>query len=110
MREAVARAQDDGLTVIYTLHDALTIEAKDGDRRAIDTLVRAMDGAFRSIWPKKLHDRATCRLDAQAWGPGLEAGRFTTETGVPVETSKLYLDSKGEKEYFKYMGLVNSQS
>lgn len=99
LRKAVAFAQDSGLSVIYTLHDALYIEYASGDYAAIDTLAKAMDRAFRYYIPDKLKSRATCKLDSDTWSPDYEIADIVTPGGMKVSQSKIYIDERAVFEY-----------
>lgn len=107
MRKAVGFAQDAGLTVIYTLHDALTIECELNDWSAVDKLHAAMAKGFKFYFPTTLLKHANCRLDANAWSPELTEGYTATECGVKVPQSPIYLDKRGEADYNKYSKLLN---
>jgi hypothetical protein len=114
MRKSVALAQDRGLDVIYTLHDAIYVEYDHGDWNAIGQLMECMDEGFRFYFPEHLKHRATCRLDAFAWSRHYK--KETVELvrmDLPprqrqfagtkkVELSDIYIDKKGEKDYLKY--------
>lgn len=102
MRKAVALAQDAGLDVVYTLHDALTIQYRLHDYAAIDKLAECMDEAFRYYFPKHLQKRATCRLDANTWSLEYLDGKITTPKGMPVAVQSVYVDKRGKKEYEKF--------
>jgi hypothetical protein len=90
MRKAVALAQDRGLNVIYTLHDAIYVEYDTNDKTAVDKLKMSMDEGFRYYFPDHLKNRASCRLDVFAWSQDFEA------------PNNIYVDKKGENDYLKY--------
>ena len=106
MRKAVALAQDAGLSVIYTLHDALTIEYDIEDEEAIDKLCRAMDEGFKFYIKNRLKKYATCRLDVFAWSPEFENETTQTKGGKTYTKGQIYLDDRGEDDYVKYMKLL----
>lgn len=99
LRKAVAFAQDSGLNVIYTLHDALYIEYDSGDYAAIDKLAKAMDDGFRYYIPDKLKSRATCKLDADTWSLDYDVADIVTPDGMKVSQSKIYIDERAVSEY-----------
>ena len=110
MRSAVGFAQDAGLDVIYTLHDALTIECNFQDWESVALLADAMDKGFRHYFPKRQQKHAECRLDCEAWSPSF-TDMIIAETdanllGNKIKLSQLYLDKRGEKEYLKYVELL----
>jgi hypothetical protein len=99
MRKAVGFAQDAGLQVILTLHDALYIEYQSGDYGAIDTLAKAMDDAFRFYVPGNLKSRANCRLEAETWSPDYVKSVVKTPKGMPIAVEPLHIDERGVEEY-----------
>jgi hypothetical protein len=109
MRKAVQLAQDSGLDVTYTLHDALYIEFDSGDHVAVETLANCMDTAFRFYFPKELKDRAHCRLDADIWGPDCTEDKYDlsymahgkTEE-LPVKQQTIYIDERSQEDYDQF--------
>lgn len=112
MRKSVAIAQDWRLDVIFTLHDALYIEC-DLDRveEGVQALASAMDRGFRYYFPDHQKPDATVRLEAFAWGRGVEeiaGGNIgywdyrDDDLKMPLETSRYYIDSKGRKDFERY--------
>jgi hypothetical protein len=99
LRKAVAFAQDSGLSVIYTLHDAVYIEYESSNYSAIDKLAKAMDDAFRYYIPDNLKNRARCILDADTWSLDYEDGEVITPGGMKVSQSKIYIDERAVSEY-----------
>jgi len=107
MRKAVQLAQDSGLDVIYTLHDALYIEFNVGDDKAIRTLAECMDKAFRFYFPKDVQDRATVRLDADIWSPSYPSeAKYYEDTYMgyilPIKQQQIYIDPRGVEEYDRF--------
>ena len=90
MRKAVALAQDSGLNVIYTLHDAIYVEH---DSVVLPPLADKMRWAFMSYFDNASGSDAI-RLDVHTWGRGL--------TG-----SERYMDEKGEKDLKRYLPFFN---
>jgi hypothetical protein len=104
MRKAVSLAQDRGLDVILTLHDALYVEYYQEDLITIDILHECMSQAFAHYFKKaRIKKRANCRLDIFTWGDGFKKGTGFTPLGKTFECNNIYLDKRGEKEYFKYL-------
>lgn len=110
MRRAVALAQDCGLDVIFTLHDAIYIEYDFGDLSAIDTLKSCMEQAFIEQFEGKMREEAKCiRVDPQTWGidyddPKLVDGNIvyqtaTTPKGLKVAASSYFYDSRAAKDF-----------
>lgn len=108
MRKAVELAQERGLYVIYTLHDALYIEYDVGNEKAIELLAECMDEAFRFYFGHKVKHLANIRLDADIWGPSYEDNvikwetSYTTKYGtfkLPVKQQRTYIDKRAEKDY-----------
>lgn len=104
MRKAVALAQDEGLDVIFTLHDALYVEYPS---QCIDftvsTLKQCMIDAFKFYFPKHLHDKAQgIRLDVYAWSPDYKNYKHSE-----YETNHFYLDKKGLDGYNKYRNYLD---
>jgi len=104
LRKAVALAQDAGLEVIYTLHDAVYIECdlKDALKKT-DLLYDCMVEAFQFYFKGKKKEWAgLIRLDGDIWGSGLKEGKFKTAKGRILKAQKIYIDERGEKEYQKF--------
>lgn len=113
MRKAVALAQDRGLDVIYTLHDALYVEYDSNNTDAIDILWHCMEVAFSFYFPGKYRDKAKCRLDAYTWGPDFDNEEVlsrTTRGGKKYDYSKIYVDDKGKKDYLIYQSYFKEGS
>lgn len=104
MRKAVGFAQDKGLDVIFTLHDAIYIEC-DYERRidAIALLAEAMDEGFRFYFEDK--SKANIRLDADVWGPDCSDKKYEVsycDNRIPVKEQKIYIDGRSKEEYKKF--------
>jgi hypothetical protein len=111
MRKAVELAQEEGLDVIYTLHDAIYIEfdVNGTHRGKIITLARCMDEAFRFYFSGDIKKRATVRLDADVWGPLCGDYKYPlhyrTEYGqmeLPVKEQQTYIDERSLEDYNKF--------
>jgi len=112
MRLAEGYAQDAGLMVCYSLHDAIYIETntEDKDKHAI-LLAELMDKAFRFYLPEDQKEIGTCKLDADIWGPDLPDEnkyyelKYTTEYGehtLPVKQQMTYVDERAQTDYDKF--------
>ena len=110
MRKAVELAQDAGLDVIFTLHDALYIEFDEDDIDAMQTLAECMDEAFRYYFPEEQKPLASCRMDADVWGDSIgnsyeEDIEYHTSEGwmkMPVKYQNIYIDERGVTQYEKF--------
>lgn len=110
MRRAVQMAQDRGLIVSYTLHDAIYIICKIEDRyEAAISLAECMDAATRYYYPKHLKERATVRLEADIWSPELEKEdvdlTYMTRIGgmiMPTSITPRYIDKRGIEQYEEF--------
>jgi hypothetical protein len=103
MRKAVALAQENGLDVIYTLHDAIYIEYDSDSLEPVAELAKAMDEAFRFYFEDK--GRASIRLEADIWSPDYEEDYFEIDYvggDIPVAQKQTYIDPRGKKEYEKF--------
>ncbi len=122
MRKAVELAQDAGLHVIFTLHDAIYIEYDEGDYGAIDTLKRCMEEAFIYFFDGEMKESAKMiRVDPNSWGEEFpdakiylgEDGKWKMDThvvtspaGLKIPCSRIFVDERAVKEYSlfsKYM-------
>lgn len=101
MREAVRRAQDAGLDVIKTLHDALYIEFDHGNWNDVDTLASTMQSAFRSFFPGTPDNLATVGLDCNIWGDSVPT-KLTTDVFPYIKCQETYIDERAEREYENY--------
>jgi len=102
MRKAVGFAQDSGLEVIKTLHDAIYIEYDSHDFAKIDILGKAMDEAFRFYFPEKIKPLASVGLEANTWSQDYTDMDSTTPAGLPLKVQQKYFDKRGRKEYEKF--------
>jgi len=98
MREAVARAQDLGLDVIYTLHDALYIEFDSLDFKSIVDLRTCMQQAFQAVMGR-YGKTLPIRLEGEAWSRDYLG---TTGDVDGVTLMKEYIDDKGRKDLDRY--------
>ncbi len=101
MRKAVALAQDKGLKVIFSLHDALYIMCREEIiQMELDVLGQCMKEAFIHYFKDK-ENAALIRLDYKAWGSGFEDKdtEIITPRGNKVSCSKYHVDGRSKSEY-----------
>lgn len=113
MRCAVARAQDAGLEVLFTLHDAIYPEIDFGDWEKIDLFCECMDKGFEdavklSFGGKLPAHYTPCRQDPQAWGPDFPEGDSTIETpsGLVVPVQSRYADKRTKEELKRWSAVL----
>jgi hypothetical protein len=119
MRKAVCLAQDAGLTVIFTLHDAIYIEYDTGDYAALDTLKRCMEEAFIFYFEGEMKEAAKMiRVEGNTWGDEfpepkleyvlddkgkgkwkLETSHIITPAGMKTTASKIFIDERAPNEF-----------
>ena len=98
MRKAVEFAQEEGLTVPFTLHDALYIEDNTEEMAgSMDILAKAMDDACKFYYPGK----RPALLDGSIWSPDFtdEDGEVSTYLGMKLKRQQIYIDGRGREEY-----------
>ncbi len=100
MRKAVQLAQDAGLDVIFTLHDALYIMFDSKDLKAMATLRKCMGDAFTFYYEGKLKEKASMiRMDGKAWSLDFEDGEMIAKDNFKIETQKIFVDKRSKKQY-----------
>lgn len=101
MRKAVAFAQDRGLVILQTLHDALYIMSPvEKIQEDMDTLKQCMWEAFIFFFEGQAKEYAKMiRMDGKIWGPDLEEGQVVTNKGFKLESSKIHIDPRSKEEY-----------
>jgi len=112
MRKAVELAQDYGLDVIYTLHDAIYIEFEIDDVWAMDILAKAMKEAFCFYFEGEMKTQAEMiRLDGYVWGPDFpeEEGIYKTWEGIECNRQQIYIDERAGEEYEKFKKFLDSR-
>jgi hypothetical protein len=100
MRKAVEFADEAGLKVIITLHDAIFIEIDSNDYGAIDTLRDCMLRGFIHYFEDK-KSASLIKMEPHLWGPDYpeEDGHITTPKGWKVFRSQRYIDSRAIEEF-----------
>ena len=109
MRRAVLWCDARGLSVIFTLHDAVYIECgiDEIEEKTLE-LARCMRRAYREIMHDGLPDDLKCdvRLDGKAWGDGLgeKSLKIKLEENYTIDlsTQDFYLDKRGADEYQRF--------
>ena len=103
MRKAVQLAQDAGLNVIFTLHDALYIMFKSDDLESMDTLKRCMHEAFIFYFNDGQKKSAgLIRMDGKVWSEDYQDGEMTTKDNFVVESQKYFVDKRAKKQYSQF--------
>jgi hypothetical protein len=102
LRKAVANAQDLGLNVSFTLHDALYIEFKSDRLESMSKLRTAMLEAFyhyfegkQKVWSKAI------RVDGNVWGPDFEDGELSHDN-FTFKSQNIYIDERGIEDYKQF--------
>ena len=108
MRDAVGLAQDQGLDVILTLHDAIYVECEDYEVEwAVTTLGECMSVAFnRYFKDSTLQAYAQCRMDPTIWGPGL-GGRVIETQVFKTKCYDRYIDPDAIEDYERYKNYLH---
>lgn len=99
MRRAVALAQDQGLDVCFTLHDALYIEFDSYDISAVEMLKSCMTVAFNLVM-SNFGQCKPIRLEGEMWSPDYK-NRLPTPVKDVVSLPE-YVDEKGRKDLDRY--------
>lgn len=103
MRKAVQLAQDAGLQVIYTLHDAIYVQYPfQCIDYTVELLRDCMGQAFKFYWRDKIKEFANCRMDVYCWSP-----HYKNYKHKLYETSHFYLDKKGIDGYNKFSSFLD---
>lgn len=103
MRKAVQLAQDAGLNVIMTLHDALYIMFKSDDMESMETLRRCMHEAFIFYFKGRIKERSKLiRTDSKVWSLDYEDSEITDKYGNKIEVQKIFIDKRASKQYAQF--------
>lgn len=97
MRKAVEFAQRDGITIPFTLHDALYLETNCRTVELdMNIMARAMDEACEFYYPGK----RPALLDSSIWSPDYDDEDTTIMIGgSPCKKQQIYIDGRGREEY-----------
>lgn len=114
MRKAVQLAQDAGLNIIFTLHDALYIQGNIEDMSMdADTLVNCMREAFCFYFEGKVKEKAKAiRLDCHGWSADFEdeESSIVSPEGNKISIGKYHVDERAIEEYEKFKRYFYSNS
>lgn len=104
MRKAVDLAVEMGVKVIFTLHDAIYIEAKVGQTDHITKLNKAMRDAFAFYFEGTKYESAAkkIKLDPKAWGPGFPEKSEIKVGDIVVPVSRIHIDSRARADYDRF--------
>ena len=103
MRKAVQLAQDAGLDVIMTLHDALYIMFDSNDLTAMDTLRDCMLEAFYFYFTGKAKEESKLiRVDGKVWSQDYEDGEIITKENFKLEVQKYFVDGRAKAQYSSF--------
>lgn len=104
MRKAVDLAVSAGVKVIFTLHDAIYIEAKSTDLIHIQRLNRAMQQAFTFYFEGTKYEEAAkkIKLDPKAWGPDFNEKGEIKVGSITVPVSRIHIDSRARADYDRF--------
>lgn len=103
MRKAVALAQDAGLQVIFTLHDALYIEYEAYDFHAISLLIDCMVKAFDFYFPS-----SGIRVEAESWASEyLHNSSVILPCGNKCLLQKRHVDPRAINDYIKFSEYID---
>jgi hypothetical protein len=101
MRKAVALAQDAGIDIIFTLHDAIYAEVDLKDWEAVSKLAECMKFAFTYYFPK-VKEANYIRMEGECWSEELEEGQVTVFGNTPIKIEKVHIDERSLQEYKTY--------
>lgn len=102
LRKSVALAQDKGLDVVFTLHDAIYIEYDAHDFKAIDVLKECMIEGFTHYFDGDMKELARMiRIEGETWSSEYEGldKKIKTPKGFEVECEVVHIDPRAKKEY-----------
>lgn len=102
LRKAIELCQEEGLNVIYPLHDALYIEYNSSDTYNIDRFADCMRKAFGFYFKDSEAVAKDIRLDCDVWSPDYSNGVLTTPNGVKCKMQNKYIDERSINEYEKF--------
>lgn len=104
MRKAVDIAVDAGCRVIFTLHDAIYIEANDDQEEHILKLYKAMLEAFAFFYEGGPYEAVArkIKLDPKAWGDCFEGQKELLIQGLSIPVSKNHIDSRAQADYDRF--------
>mgnify|MGYP001309629515 CR=1 FL=1 len=104
MRKAVDLAVEKGCRVIFTLHDAIYIEAPIGSEDHIVRLRDAMQEGFAYFFQETELEKIAkkIKLDPKAWGRHFPEKGSIKVKGWEVPVSNLYIDKRSLADYQRF--------
>jgi hypothetical protein len=101
LRYSVLMAQELGLDVIITLHDAIYVECStEAIGESIQKLIFAMKEGFKRYFRGlPTEDLANIRLEGKVWGPDLLDAKYTVDGDVSMVASNKHIDKRAMKDY-----------
>lgn len=111
LRIAIDKCIEEGLKVVFPLHDALYIEGDLEDRdKIILKFNKIMKKSFAHYFKNKREVEATIRTDINIWGPDCKNETLEVN-GLQVKSQDIYVDPRSVDEYarFKQYMIVDSQ-
>lgn len=106
MRRAVALAQDSGIDVVYTLHDALYAEVDSKGVKEAKVLADCMHKAFVQTF-NEVEGADVIRLDGYQWSSDYRGKErplvLTCDSGkYALEIGERYIDERAESDIERY--------
>ena len=111
LRKVIDTCIDEGLKVIFPLHDALYIEADIEDRdKVIIKFNRIMKKSFAHFFKNKREVEKTIRTDINIWGPNCKNETVKIKD-LEIKSQDIYIDERSEEEFerFKKYMITDSQ-
>lgn len=104
MRKAVSLAQDHGLDVIFTLHDALYIECETRSTLSATNLLAALMAIAVEFYflHTPMEQYAVCRMDPTIWGPDHDGVTKLSTCMGTVTPYNIYIDPRSKADYEKF--------
>lgn len=99
LRRAVTLAEESGVRVLYTLHDAIYAEYRSFYFNEIEKLKNAMQKAFLEVM-STYGDTVPIRLEGETWSPDYSENILTGVENVVALNE--YSDEKGKHDLTKY--------
>lgn len=99
MRTAVKAAQKVGLKVVYTLHDALTIEYPSHQFQHIAALYTCMSRAFDAVM-KTYGKISPIRIEGETWSKDYDGSEIIPTKDV--KSLRINIDERGKLDYERY--------
>lgn len=106
LRKAIELCQDNGLMVIFPLHDALYIEVENNSEleKNINLFFECMSSAFTYYFDDK-ESASLIRLEADLWGLSIDKATLSTKN---LNKKNIYIDERGKSEYERFSKFMES--